>query len=512
VNGDALVKRDPGAIRPDRAERPLVLAIDIGSSSVRAALYDRLGRTLRDCAVQVPYAWDLGQGGSVRLSHVTLLDLVAQAIDDLVASIGAIARDVVAGGISCLFHSIVGMDGAGRPVTPVLSWADTTSAGDAATLRERVDAGAIHALTGAPVHASHWPARILRLRGEHAGIRRWAGLPDLITESLTGRTVMSRCMASGTGLLDRAAGTWSEPLLGQLDVDPDQLTPIVDDTTPVGRLTDAAAGRWPSLAHVVWFAAWGDGACGNVGLAASGVGTAALMVGTSGALRALVDDPGPALVPGLFGYRLGDGALVGGQLSEGGGLLTWTSALLRQPAARLERAAATLDPAAHGLTVLPYTFGERGPGYHDDASGAIVGLTPGTDGAAVYRATIESIAFAFASIDDRLTRVLGGATPAIIASGGALAHSPLLTQVLADALGRDIAVAPDLEGSCRGAALLALQGTGHLTDLEAAPVPPVRMFRFDRARAAIYRSARIRQEALYATLLGPRTMVEGSSR
>ncbi len=109
--------------------------------------------------------------------------------------------------------------------------------------------------------------------------------------------------------------------------------------------------------------------------------------------------------------------------------------------------------------MLPYAFGERGLGYHDRARGAVVGLHAGTDGAALYRAILESIAFGFAAIDDRLSHVLGGA-PAVIASGGALARSPLLAQVLADSLGREIAVAPMFEASRRGAAMLALRGSG----------------------------------------------------
>jgi gluconokinase len=238
-----------------------------------------------------------------------------------------------------------------------------------------------------------------------------------------------------------------------------------------------------------------------VGLAAAGPGKAALMVGTSGALRAVVADPAPPVPAGLFAYRLGPGALVGGQLSEGGGTLAWASRLLRRSPASLERAAARLLPDDHGLTVLPYVFGERGLGYHHTARGVLSGLTPGVDAAAIYRAMVESIAFGFAALDDRLSDTLGGA-PTIVASGGALAHSPLLVQVLADSLGREIGVAPAVEASRRGAALLALRGSGLLDDLDAIPGPPTRTVRSDPERSARYRAARARQDALYQTILG----------
>ena len=150
--------------------------------------------------------------------------------------------------------------------------------------------------------------------------------------------------------------------------------------------------------------------------------------------------------------------------------------------------------------MLPYVFGERGLGYHDRAHGTLAGLHAGTDPAAVYRAILESIAFGFAAIDDRLSEMLGQA-PEIIASGGALARSPLFAQVLADALGRDISVAPTVEASRRGAALLALQGSGLLDDLDSLPRPRARAVRADAERAERYRDARARQRELYGAIL-----------
>lgn len=478
-----------------------MLAIDIGSSSVRAALYDRRGRAVTGTAVQVPYGWDGDADDSVRLAPQVLLDLVGQALDELVAVAGSLAPDVVAAGISCFFHSIVGLNGAGRPITPVLSWADSTSAQEAAALRGRIDPDWAHQVSGVPIHASYWPARVIRLRREQPQVRRWAGFPELLVEALTGQAVMSRSMASGTGLLDRAQGTWSATLLDTLAIDPGDLPPIVSDDESIGRLTAASAQRWPQLTHVVWFAPWGDGSCGNVGLGALGPGKAALMVGTSGALRTFLADPAPPLPAGLFAYRLGVGTVAGGQLSEGGGVLAWASRLLGRSRSALERAAGDIPADGHGLTVLPYVFGERGLGYHDRARGAVAGINPSTDPAALYRAILESIAFGFAAIDDRLSDVVGG-SPRVIASGGALSRSPLLAQVLADSLGRDIAVAPRFEASRRGAALMTLRGSGLLNDLDRVPGPRGRVVQADPERVARYREARPRQRALYQTVLG----------
>jgi gluconokinase len=484
-----------------RADGPLVLALDIGTSSVRAGIHDRRGRTVPGSTVQVRYAWDVGPDRSARLSHRALLDVVGQVLDQVVDATPALAPDIVAGGLSCFFHSIVGLDATGRPVTPVLSWADSTSAAEAAELRSRIDPAWAHQVSGAPIHASYWPARVLRLRREERRIRRWAGFPELLAEMLTGRMAVSRSMASGTGLLDRAGGRWSPELLGHLDLDPDQLPAIVADDEALGRLSRTAARRWPRLAHLSWFAPWGDGSCGNVGLGALQPGRAALMVGTSGALRSYVPDPAPSIPAGLFAYRLGAGTVVGGQLSEGGGVLAWTGRLLGRSRRSLERAATGIAADSHGLTVLPYPFGERGPGYHDAARATLAGLGPDTDSAAVYRAILESIAHGFAAIDDQLSGMLG-APPTVTASGGALALSPLLPQVLADALGRDLRIAPRYEASRHGAAVLALQASGLIGTIDTVSGPRTRAVRADRARISTYRAARLRQRALYDAVLG----------
>jgi gluconokinase len=483
-----------------RRAGPLVLAIDIGSSSVRAAIHDRRGRIVPGTAVRVAYDWDVADR-SVRTAPRALLDVVGAVLDLLLQTARPLLPEVEAGGISCFLHSIVGLDRAGLPVTPLLSWADSTSAPEAAELRRRIDPTRAHQISGVPLHASYWPARVVRLGRAEPRIRRWAGLPDLAAELLTGRMAMSRSMASGTGLLDRSRGEWSSELLDQVGLDPDDLPALVGDDEPLGRLSPAAARRWPALAHLRWYAPWADGSCGNVGLGIRGPDRAALMVGTSGALRTTIRDAAPTVPAGLFAYRLGAESIVGGQLSEGGGVLAWASRLLGRSRRSLEQAAAGFAPDEHGLTVLPYPYGERGLGYHDDARATVAGLGPDTDPAAVYRAILESIAFGFAAVDDQLAGLVGQA-PEVVASGGALARSPLLAQVLADALGRNIAVAPRFEASRHGAALLTLRASGLLGDHGAVPGPRTREVLAEPARTAIYRAARDRQRALYAAVIG----------
>src|SRR5438270_197752 len=95
----------------------------------------------------------------------------------------------------------------------------------------------------------------------------------------------------------------------------------------------------------------------------------------------------------------------------------------------------------------------------------------------------------------------------IVATGGALLHSPVWTQIVADALGQRVVASAEPEASSRGAALLALVALGALPDLAAAPARLGAVYYPDAVHHATYQTALARQRALYARLIaeaGPR--------
>jgi gluconokinase len=428
--------------------------------------------------------------------------VLVEVLDTLAAAHAADLPAVVGIGMSCFLHSVAGLDAGGRPLTPLLTWADTTSAEAAAGLSRRVDAVALRQATGAPLHASYWPARIVHLRAlGGAPVRRFAGAPELLWGLLTGEAGIDLSLASGTGLLDRSSARWHVGLQAALDVDADALPEIVAPETSA-PLAGWAAGRWPALAGVPCFAPWSDAWCGNLGVGAGAGGPAALQVGTSGALRVVDPDPVPTVPPGLFAHRLPDDtALVGGQLSEGGGVAAAVATLLGSTPGRLEAVALALPPDGHGLTILPFLAGERGPGYHARARGVVTGLSLATTPAELHLATLEAIALRFRALDERLTAHLG--RPAqVVASGGALARSRLLLAVLAGAIGRPIRRSAQGEASIRGAALRTLTATGIIPSPASLAAPRSTIVEPEPARVAAYAPAAARQEALYGTILG----------
>jgi gluconokinase len=420
-----------------------VLAVDVGTSSVRAAV-DRAEE------VQTPYHVGAGEVGAKELA-ATCLEAMRRAGE----------ADVVA--VSCFWHSLVAVDEDGAPLTPVLTWSDI---------------GAAHAVpfdaferTGCPPHASFWPAKLARLREERPDVweraARFVGFGEYLLEQLTGSYRVSVGMASGTGLLNLETQSWDEQVLAALELTPDRLPEISDE--PVG-------GVYPAL---------GDGACSNVGAGCVTLGRAALMVGTSGAVRMVRPHDGSAPRRGLFRYLLdGNRAIDGGSLSDGGNLYAWLQRTLRD----VDTCGLADRTPSEELVFLPLLGGERSPGWNAQRRGAIAGLSFLTTPADLVQAALEGVAMRFAEILDLMPEV-----EEIVATGHALLADPDWLQILADVLGRSVRVSAVEEASLRGAAVAIRERLGE----EVEPAPLAGEVAPRQERHASYRSLRERQRRLY---------------
>jgi gluconokinase len=226
------------------------------------------------------------------------------------------------------------------------------------------------------------------------------------------------------------------------------------------------------------------------------------MIGTSGAMRVVLGDTPPGTIsPALWCYRVDQArVIVGGALSDGGGLYRWLTDLMSlSDADDLENELAFLGPDAHGLTVLPFWSGERSTGWSSEARGGILGLTQKTKPVEIVRAALEAISYRFALIARALDEVARGAM--IVATGNALRSSPVWLQILSDVLGRSLMYGGSREASIRGAALLALESVGKIANLEDVTVAVDAVFDPDMDRHAIYQQGLARQEDLYKRLI-----------
>ncbi len=497
---------------------PYVLALDMGTSSMRVEMYDRLGRRVPKVEASHAHAPVTTPDGGVEMDAEALVQAACGLLEVVIEQAGPRAREIAGVGVSTFWHSILGVDEAGKPTTPVLMWADTRSVREVEALRHTVDETAAYARTGCPFHTSYVPPKLLWLRRERpeafARTRRWLSPGEYLCLRLFGDAGCSVSMASGTGLLDQHSMEWDVALLAALPIHREQLSSITP-LKPCRGLREEFARRLSALAEVDWLPAVGDGACSNLGSGCVGPDRAAVMVGTSGAMRIVQDaklpihpprgypnsqPPTAVAPPGLWCYRVdARRSLIGGALSNGGNLFAWLRETLRLPEPEaMEAELAAMAPDAHGLTALPFLAGERSPGWAGHARAAFAGMSLATRPMDLLRAGLESVAYRFALIAERLP--LQDDT-AVVATGGALLSSPVWTQIVCDVLGRPLIASEEPEASGHGAALLVLESLGILPDLARAPFAFGQRFEPDRQRHAIYQAARQRQAVLYDRLV-----------
>lgn len=489
------------------AAPPFILSLDIGTSSVRALMFDARGWRVAGIGAREPVTVRTAPDGAAEIDAGALFDAVGQCLDMALAQSASLIPPNAIGGVAVttLAATLLALDRDGSPLTPIFTYADTRCTQDAAALRTRFDEREVHQRTGCLLRTSYWPAQLAWIRRTRPALFRqaasWATLGDYLELRLFGRRRISYSAASWTGLLDRTMLSWDLRLLGDLGVRPGQLAPLIDRDAPIQGLLPEHTARWTELAEIPWFPAIGDGAAANIGSGCAGPTRAAITIGTTGALRVALPDM-EHVPSGLWCYRIDrHHALLGGATSEGGNVVAWLRETLRidEDPNTLDRALAALPPDSHGLTILPFWAGERSPGWAGDARAVIAGLSLGVTPLDILRAGMEAVAYRFALILEQIEQA--GVTPSVfVAGGGALLSSPAWMQIMTDVLGRPLIVATEPEVSARGAALLALDALGVTVD-EDLIAANAAGFVPNPHHHARYRAAIARQQALYEKIV-----------
>ncbi|RMF84154.1 MAG: carbohydrate kinase [Nitrospinota bacterium] len=453
---------------------PFVLTLDVGSSSVRTLVFDREGNKVPGLGQSIPYQVRTTPEGGAELDAGILFEQTLTCLENTLPQLTELAGEMAGVGVTTFWHSLVGVDGQGQAVTPVYMWSDLRARAEAEELRQVLPEREIHRRTGCVLHASYLPAKLLWLQRNHPALYDraawWMSWGEYLFLRLFRRRICSLSMASGSGLLDQRTMTWDEELLRTLQLDPSQLSSLVDFHDSCTGIEERYARRLGFLSRLPWFPPVGDGACSNIGSGCTSPQRIALMVGTSGAMRILFSGGQGEPPWGLWYYRVDrQRYLLGGALSNGGNLYAWLTRTLQLPGPdETEEALLARRPAGHRLTVLPFLAGERNPGWALDARGVIDGLRLHTRPLDILQACLEAVAYRFALIH-RLLQPVAPQAGQIVASGGFL-HSRAWVQIMADVLGKPVIASAEPEASSRGVALLVLETLGLLSNITDAPV------------------------------------------
>jgi gluconokinase len=483
----------------------VVIGIDTGTTATKA-IAAGLDGVLRAHA-SVHYPLSVPGPGRAELDAGRLRAAAVEALVDAAGQCHEHGDRVIAVSLSAFLHAILPMAGDGTPLGPVVTWADGRAAAQSEQLADR--ARKLQARTGTPVHPMAPLSKLAWWKATDPDTLRdtprWGGVKELILGALADAPfLVDLSLASATGLYDIHARHWDPEALDIAGVRPAQLAEVVPTTTRL-RLNPsvAAAAHLPPDTPLIIGA--GDGPLANLGVGATPAGVAAVSLGTSGALRTVVDGPTADAAGRLFCYALTeDRWVIGGAVNNAGSVVRWASQSFAggfaRPAAEGENAdeidaallteAAGAAPGSEGLLCLPYLLGERAPWWRSGMRGAYIGLRREHGRPHLVRAAVEGVCQQLALVRDSFD---GENVPVteVRATGGAVA-SELWIGVLAATLDLPVSVADTPEGTALGACLLGLHALGELPDLDHAATliaigEPTRP---DPENAALYRRLR----------------------
>ena len=483
----------------------VVIGVDLGTTSTKAVAYDTTGTELAGASHGYPL--DEPHPGWAEQDPALILAAVLRSVRDVVSQVDG----PVAGlSFSSAMHTLIGLDDQGTPLTPSLSWADSRSGAQAERLRAAAGGLALHRRTGTPVHPMAPLSKLVWFREQQPElferVASWVGIKEYVLSRLCGTLVTDHSMASGSGLLDIARLDWDPEALRLAGISADRLPELVPTTHVLPGLVPSVAAEMGLPAGTPVVVGAGDGPLANLGLGAVDPGVAAVSIGTSGAMRVMVENPAVDPLGGVFCYALVPGRwAVGGAINNGGIVLDWAGSALApdvgdDPEALLELAA-RVPAGCGGLIMLPYLLSERAPHWSSLPRGAYVGLTREHRREHLVRAAIEGVCQQLALVLQSM-RAAGNEVRSIRATGG-FARSELWRQILADTLGMDVSFPAGHEGSGFGAALLGMQALGLVPSIDVA-ADLVRIedtVRPDAAAAGVYAGLRPVFAELYDALV-----------
>lgn len=483
---------------------PVVIGVDIGTTSTKVIAFDATGAA--QAAHRVSYSLDEPHPGYAEQDPEVIVAAVLQATRETVVRCNA----PIAGlSFSSAMHSLIAIDAAGAPLTPSMTWADVRATDQAERLRADSGAAELHRRTGTPLQPMSPLLKLLWIRENHpellATTAHWIGIKDYVLQRLCGQLLCDHSMASATGLLDISLLTWDTEALELAGLSPDRLPPLVPSRHVLAGLDPTVARHLavPPATPVVIGA--GDGPLANLGVGAVRAGVAACSIGTSGAVRVVVDEPTVDVSGETFCYALCEGRWVTGQaISNGGVVLDWAAESLAPdlagPGDVLE-VAAQAPPGSDRLIMLPQLLGERAPHWTPWSRAAVVGVTRDHGRPHLLRAAVEGVCFQVAAVV-RSLRDAGHRIDEVRATGG-FARSRLWRQILSDVLDMPVGYGDTEQGSCLGAALLGMDALGIVDSIDdaAALVAITENTRPDPSAVSIYRSLRPVFDELSAALV-----------
>jgi len=489
---------------------PLFIGVDIGTQGVKAAMYDRAGRLVKDAFRKS----DLKRPGAgvVEEDPEFQLASVCQTVAECARSVpaGAAVKGIAIDG---QMAGIIGVGEDGRNLTPYDSWLDTRCAPWITFLQKAAGAEIVRK-AGGPPSFNHGP-KILWWKNERPEvfrrIRAFVQPGAYVAMRLCGKdgsqAFIDKSYLHFSGFADSRAGVWDEALCRRFDVDTAILPRITPSHEVIGELTADRAKACALPPGVPLVAGCGDTAASFLSCGATRAGICVDVAGTASVFACSVGDfkvdekdmvlsCGRSAVQGLwhpYAY-----------INGGGMNLEWFREQLGAGCdfEKLNAAAAAIQPSLDDPYFVPHLGGRVSPG-HPRLRGSWAGLTWNHGMGHLYRAVLESVALEYGIYLKSLETLYGAGNVAEVRVTGGGEKSATWNRIKADVLGVPIVQIPGAGGAPLGSALLAAYGVGEVDDLDETAcewIRPGQVTQPDPSKALLGRSRVERYTALLESL------------
>jgi xylulokinase len=440
---------------------PLLLGLDIGSTNIKALVYQPNGVAVS--AASVPQETNYPRAGWAYYDPARIWELCCRVIRQVVEPI-LNPSQIAALAVTSIGESGALIDAEGRPTADMIAWFDRRSGAESELFSSRIDPDRLYAICGTRMQQILTAAKLMWHRDHEP--EAWArsvcflNTADYVAFLLSGERAQSLSLASRTALIDLRARDWSDELLSIAGIDRGFLPPVADGGTVLGPVTAEAAAVTGLSTSTLVAVGGHDQPCGALAAGAIAQGDCLDSIGTTECTFVALDAPIDRVEMGRQGYTQGAHAreryYIYGGLYTAGICYDWVK---RTCAAETDHdallaAAGSVAPGSLGVTFIPHLRLANTPHQDAKARGAFIGLTTDVGTPELTRAVLEGVAFeGRAAIEPLLVHAgVRNLTDAVVIGG--TARNELLLRIKASVMNMRLHVLELEEAGALGAAML----------------------------------------------------------
>lgn len=457
-----------------------MLGIDIGTTSTKAVLFSEKGQVIHKENIGYPlYTPNIS---TAEQNPEEIFQAVLQAISNIRKNHPDKELSFIS--FSSAMHSVIAIDENDQPLTRCITWADNRSEAWAHKIKDEWNGHEIYKRTGTPIHPMSPLSKITWIVNEYPEIasktKKYIGMKEYIFKKFFNQYVVDYSLASAMGMMDLKKLDWDEDALKIAGIKKEQLSTLVPTTKIFTNCNPALAHQIGIKPETPFVIGASDGVLSNLGVNAIRKGEIAVTIGTSGAIRTIIEKPQTDEKGRIFCYCLTENHwVIGGPVNNGGMVLRWirdefasseietAKRLGIDPYDVLTKIAERVRPGSNGLLFHPYLAGERAPLWNPDVRGSFFGLTLSHKKEHMIRAALEGVIYNLYTVFLALTECMDAPVTRIQATGG-FARSQIWRQMMSDIFESEVVVPESFESSCLGACLLGLFALGKIDSFEIA--------------------------------------------